>query len=118
LDVIYDDGLQANARVVGAAIINGLIELTHTYEAIGDVRGAGLFLGVELVTDRTTKQPDARLATAVVEHAKARGVLLSIDGPHHNVIKIKPPLVFTLEDADRLVSTIAAALAAGRLPNE
>jgi 4-aminobutyrate aminotransferase-like enzyme len=111
LDVIYDDGLQANASVVGAAIVNGLIELAQRYEAIGDVRGAGLFLGVELVTDRTTIQPDARLATAVVEHAKERGVLLSIDGPHHNVIKIKPPLVFTLEDADRLVSTIAAALA-------
>jgi len=111
LDVIYDDGLQANARDVGTAIITGLIELAHSYESIGDIRGTGLFLGVELVKDRTTKQPDARLATAVIEHAKGQGVLLSIDGPHHNVIKIKPPLVFTLENAERLVSAIDTALA-------
>jgi len=111
LDVIIDDGLQANARVVGAAIIEGLTELAHRYQAIGDVRGAGLFLGVELVMNRTTKQPDARLASAVVERARARGVLLSTDGPHHNVIKIKPPLVFTLESAERLVNTIDTALA-------
>jgi 4-aminobutyrate aminotransferase-like enzyme len=85
---------------------------------VGDVRGRGLFLGVELVADPERREPSPDVAAYVVERMKHHGILLSTDGPDHNVIKIKPPLVFTLEDADRLVSTIAAALAAGRLPNE
>jgi 4-aminobutyrate aminotransferase-like enzyme/Ser/Thr protein kinase RdoA (MazF antagonist) len=112
LDVIHDDDLQANARVVGSAIIDGFARLAHRHEAIGDVRGAGLFIGVELVTDRTTKTPAPDLAAAIVERAKAEGVLLSIDGPHHNVIKIKPPLVFTLANAEQLVSVVDTALSA------
>jgi 4-aminobutyrate aminotransferase-like enzyme len=62
------------------------------------------------VEDRATKAPDATLTAAVVNHVKENGVLLSIDGPHHNVIKIKPPIVFSMEDADRLVAAVDAAL--------
>jgi 4-aminobutyrate aminotransferase-like enzyme len=114
LDVIEGDDLQANASRVGEVLMDGLRALAVEDGAIGDVRGAGLFIGVELVTDRTTQQPDPILATQIVEGAKDAGVLLSIDGPHHNVIKIKPPLVFTEKDARRVVSMVAAALEAPR----
>ncbi len=110
LDVIHDDRLQENARIVGSTLLAGLGGLAARHSAIGDVRGAGLFIGLELVADRHTKQPADELASQVVEHAKSAGVLLSIDGPHHNVIKIKPPLVFTLADSDRVVEVIDEAL--------
>jgi len=112
LDVIEDDGLQTNAAAVGSVLIDGLQDLAGDHEAIGDVRGAGLFIGVELVTDRTTQRPNAKLAGRIVEVAREAGVLLSIDGPHHNVIKIKPPLVFTADHARRLVAVLADQLEA------
>ncbi len=111
LDVIYDDELQERATLVGSALIASLWELAESHASIGDVRGAGLFIGVELVVDRATKTPAPVVASTVVEHAKDHGVLLSIDGPHHNVIKIKPPLVFALENAEQLVSVVDTALA-------
>jgi 4-aminobutyrate aminotransferase-like enzyme len=70
----------------------------------------GLFVGIELVRDRTTREPDAELATELVNRAVELGVLLSTDGPDHDVIKIKPPLVFSAADADRLVETVDAIL--------
>ena len=97
---------------VGQYLLGELGGLMAKYEAIGDVRGAGLFLGIELVADRDAKTPDATLTSFVVNHAKEHGVLLSIDGPHHNVIKIKPPIIFSIEDANRLVVAVDAALAA------
>jgi 4-aminobutyrate aminotransferase-like enzyme len=69
-----------------------------------------LFLGIELVRDRDTLEPAAEAATAVVEQMKQRGILLSTDGPLHNVIKIKPPLVFTAADADFLVAALDQVL--------
>jgi 4-aminobutyrate aminotransferase-like enzyme len=83
---------------------------------IGDVRGQGLYVGVELVTDRAARSPAGRHASWVAERMRDHGVLLSTDGPDHNVLKIKPPLVFTAGDADRLVATLDGILAedAGR----
>ncbi|MGB5567015.1 MAG: aspartate aminotransferase family protein, partial [Acidimicrobiia bacterium] len=75
-------------------------------------RGAGLYLGVELIEDRRSKHPATAPVRAVVEYAKARGVLLSTDGPFANIIKIKPPMVFDSANADQLVSLIDEALAA------
>ena len=112
LDVIEGDGLQAKAAAVGRVLMDGLHDLAVDHEAIGDVRGAGLFVGVELVTDRTTAQPHPELAAQVVERAREAGVLLSTDGPHHNVIKIKPPLVFTPDHALRLVAVLGEELEA------
>ncbi|HEX3427177.1 MAG TPA: aminotransferase class III-fold pyridoxal phosphate-dependent enzyme [Candidatus Limnocylindrales bacterium] len=106
LDVIADEGLQENARVVGERLIAGLRELANRHEAIGDVRGRGLFAGFELVRDRVTLEPDSDLAADIANGAAERGVLLSTDGPFHNVIKIKPPLVFSAADGDRLIQTI------------
>jgi 4-aminobutyrate aminotransferase-like enzyme len=110
LDVIADEGLQDHARVTGQRLLAGLADLAGRHEPIGDVRGVGLFIGVELVTSRETREPDARLAAELVNRAAERGVLLSTDGPDHNVIKIKPPLVFSGADADRLVETIDGVL--------
>ena len=88
----------------------GLRGLAERHEAIGDVRGLGLFVGIELVRDRETREPDAALARELANRAAERGVLLSTDGPDHNVMKIKPPLVFSAADADRLVETVDAVL--------
>ena len=110
LDVIADEGLQEHARVIGKRLLGGLREIATRHEPIGDVRGAGLFIGVEIVRDRSTRAPYADLADDLVNAAVGRGVLLSTDGPDRNVIKIKPPLVFSSADADRLVETIDAIL--------
>jgi 4-aminobutyrate aminotransferase-like enzyme len=117
LDVIADEGLQEHARVVGERLLAGLQELAMRHEAIGHVRGRGLFSGFELVRDRETREPDADLAAEIANRAAERGVLLSTDGPFHNVIKMKPPLVFSAADADRLVETVDAVLTElARLP--
>jgi 4-aminobutyrate aminotransferase-like enzyme len=110
LDVIADEGLQEHARLVGERLLAGLRELAGRHDAIGDVRGAGLFVGFELVRDRATRAPDAELASELVNRAAEAGVLLSTDGPDHDVIKIKPPMVFAAADADRLVETVDAVL--------
>ncbi len=70
---------------------------------IGDVRGAGLFIGIELVSDPATLEPAAKAASQVVQKLKERGILLSIDGPYHNVLKFKPPMVFSMANAERLL---------------
>jgi 4-aminobutyrate aminotransferase-like enzyme len=96
LDVIRDEGLQENARATGDYLLAGLRDLATRSPLIGDVRGCGLFLGVEL-------NATAAEASALVDRMKEGGVLLSTDGPRHNVIKIKPPLVFGRADADVLL---------------
>ena len=101
LDVIRDEGLQENARRVGASLENGLRRLAERHEIVGDVRGRGLFLGIELVLDASGRTPAPLQAAYVVERMKDHGILLSTDGPDHNVIKMKPPLVFSEADADQ-----------------
>jgi 4-aminobutyrate aminotransferase-like enzyme len=110
LDVIRDEGLQENARDTGAYLLERLRELQQRHSLIGDVRGQGLFVGIEFVRDRDTKEPAAREAAEIVEAMKDRGILLSTDGPMHNVIKIKPPMVFSRADADLLVGKLEEAL--------
>ncbi len=106
LDVIHDDGLQEHAAHVGERFLTDLRRLAADHPAIGDVRGRGLFLGVEIVVDPERRTPDARLAADVVEAMRDRGILLSTDGPDANVIKIKPPLPFTAADAERVASAL------------
>jgi 4-aminobutyrate aminotransferase-like enzyme len=77
---------------------------------IGDVRGRGLFLGIELVLDRQARHPAAAQAAYVIERMKDHGILLSTDGPDHNVIKMKPPLCFSEADADRVVEAYDSVL--------
>lgn len=112
LDVIEDEGLQERAKILGKRFKVGLDELSSRHQLIGEIRGRGLFLGVELVRDRETLEPAAPEAKAVIEEMKSRGILLSVDGPLHNVLKIKPPMVLTEQDIDRTLESLDRVLLA------
>ncbi len=109
LDVIQADNLQRHAALVGNQLLAKLQALAADYPRIGDVRGLGLFLGIELVKN-SHREPDPELARYLVERSKSERILLSVDGPDHNVIKIKPPMAFDSGDADRLVQTLERTL--------
>ena len=110
LDVIREEHLQDNARVVGGLLLEGLRELQRRHACIGDVRGCGLFIGAELVSDGAARTPDPARARQVVEAMKARRVLLSTEGPDDNVLKIKPPVVFSRRDAGEFLEKLDAVL--------
>jgi len=110
LDVLRDEGLQEHAREVGERLLSRLQPLTGRFELVGDVRGSGLFLGVELVKDRTTLEPAGQEAAFVANRLRERGILLGTDGPFHNVVKIRPPMPFSLDDADILADELENAL--------
>ena len=110
LDVIEDEGLQAHARQLGAHLLTELRSLAAEHESVGDVRGHGLFLGIELVTDRAAKAPNAVLAEQVANALREQGVLISTDGPDHNVLKIKPPMVLSATDGEEFLAALRLAL--------
>ena len=110
LDVLEEEKLQENALRVGTQLKNELQELQQSYAVIGDVRGSGLFLGVDLVLDRNTREAAPLQASYVVNRLRECGILTGTDGPHHNVIKLRPPLVFTEKDADLFVNTLDTIL--------
>jgi 4-aminobutyrate aminotransferase-like enzyme len=110
LDVLEDEDLQENARRVGASLVESLRRLQERHPLVGDVRGSGLFLGVELVRDRATLEPATEEAAYVVERLREEGILVGADGPHHTVLKLRPPLVFSEENAHLLVSVLDAVL--------
>jgi len=106
LDVIENEGLQENARRSGKRLLDGLKSLQQSHPLIGDVRGMGLYVGVELVTDRDTLAPATAHADYIINRMKDHGILISTDGPLENVLKLKPPIVFTEADAERVVETL------------
>ncbi|MBC7349974.1 MAG: aminotransferase class III-fold pyridoxal phosphate-dependent enzyme [Candidatus Aminicenantes bacterium] len=110
LEAIEEENLQENARRLGDYFLRELKKLKTGHRLVGEVRGLGLFLGVELVRDRKTLEPATREARGIIEKMKNRGILLSTDGPFRNVIKIKPPLVFTRMDVDRVVANLDLVL--------
>lgn len=110
LDVVQDEHLQQNALHVGNHMLEGMRGLMTEHEIIGDVRGLGLFLGAEFVRDRNSLEPASDQATYVANRMKDHGILISTDGPLHNVLKIKPPMVFNEANADRLVATLSKIL--------
>ncbi len=110
LQVTLDEGLQERARTTGEHLLAGLRELMASHPIVGDVRGSGLFLGVELVRDRATLEPADWEAAFVVQRMRHRGVLAGTDGPYHNVIKLRGPMQLTRADADRIVATMARGL--------
>jgi 4-aminobutyrate aminotransferase-like enzyme/Ser/Thr protein kinase RdoA (MazF antagonist) len=110
LDVLEEEKLQENALRVGTHLKSGLQALQQHHALIGDVRGSGLFLGVDLVLDRTTREPAPLQASYVVNRLRECGILTGTDGPHHNVIKLRPPLVFTQSDADLFIKALDAIL--------
>ena len=103
LNVVKEEELQKNANDVGKYLLAKLKHIQKNHGLIGDVRGRGLFIGVELVKDHDTLEPAAKEADKVINLMKEAGILMSTDGPDHNVIKIKPPIIFTRENADELV---------------
>jgi 4-aminobutyrate aminotransferase-like enzyme len=96
---------------VGELTKQGLESLQQKHALIGDVRGMGLFLGAELVRDRNTLEPATEEANSIVEALKHRGILLSTDGPFDNVLKIKPPMCITSDDADFFIGALDKVLA-------
>jgi 4-aminobutyrate aminotransferase-like enzyme/Ser/Thr protein kinase RdoA (MazF antagonist) len=110
LDVMRDEQLQAHARLTGDRLRDRLLALAERHPIVGDVRGSGFFLGVELVRDADTREPAAAEATDVVEQMRERGILLGTDGPLHNVLKIRPPMPFSDEDVDTLVTALDETL--------
>ena len=112
LDVIEEEGLVANAAEVGAYLRQGLLKLAGAHPVIGNVRGIGLLLAAELVTDPATREPATALARRVTDAMRDRGVLLGATGPAGNVLKIRPPLVFQREHADLLLTTLDEVLIA------
>jgi 4-aminobutyrate aminotransferase-like enzyme len=110
LDVIKQEGLQDRALEIGTRMLDGLHALQDRHELIGDVRGLGLFIGVELVRDRETLAPAPREASQIINEMKARGFLLSTDGPFHNVLKIKPPMVLSERDVDDTLENLDEVL--------
>jgi len=108
LDVLEDERMQAHAQQVGAHLLAQLRSLLDRSPLVGDVRGSGLFIGVELVRDRDTLEPATSEASDVVNRLRDEGILIGTDGPHHIVLKIRPPMPFTTEDADVLARTLAS----------
>lgn len=119
LDVIESEDLQAKATSTGDHLLTRFRDMADRHPIIGDVRGAGLFLGVELVKDRATLDPATDEAGRIVNHLRQCGILASTDGPLDNVLKFKPPMVFGMAEADRLLTETEKALtflAQGKLP--
>lgn len=110
LRVIREDGLQEHALKTGDYFLRGLRSLMDRFPLIGDVRGLGLFLGAELVKSRETLEPAHEAAALIVERMKEEGVLASVDGPLHNVLKIKPPMPFTMRNADQYLHVLEKIL--------
>jgi 4-aminobutyrate aminotransferase-like enzyme len=111
LDVIEREGLMANAQRTGSYLRAQIARLAERHALIGDIRGAGLFVGVELVTDRRARTPATAETARIVNGLRERQVLLSATGEHANTLKIRPPLVFTEANADLLVETLDQVLA-------
>ena len=112
LEAIEEENLQENARLVGDYFLKSLKELQSTHELIGDVRGLGLFLGVELVKDRKTTRPASREAELIAEKMKKHNILVTTEGPYHQVLKIKPAIIFNKDNVDLFVETLDKILKA------
>lgn len=115
LSVLREEGLLENANKVGRILVDGIKRLAANHASIGDVRGVGLFIGVEMVRDPRTQAPDAAAASAIVNGLRDRRVLISTTGRHSNILKIRPPLVFSAAHADRLLTELESTLKAERL---
>ncbi|HEX5103797.1 MAG TPA: aminotransferase class III-fold pyridoxal phosphate-dependent enzyme, partial [Pirellulaceae bacterium] len=110
LEIIDREQIQANAREVGSYLKQRLLEVQDRQPLIGEVRGMGLMLGVELVRDRQTKEPADREAAEVLELCKDRGLLIGKGGLYGNTLRIKPPMCITKDDADFLADCLDEAL--------
>jgi len=106
LRIVDEEGLQENAHTTGNYLLDGLRKLQPRHAVVGDVRGAGLFVGVDLVNDRTTREPATRVATYVKNRMREERILIGTEGPADNVLKIRPPLTIARDDIDQLLHTL------------
>ena len=111
LDIVDEELLQDNARKMGLMLLRGLRDLQSRFEIIGDIRGFGLFSGVELSVDRSTREPATEIAEFVVNRMRERKVLIGLEGSDENVLKIRPPLTIGAADIDRLLTYLGKSLA-------
>jgi len=111
LDIVEGDHLQARALRVGNHLKKNLLALQQQFLLIGDVRGSGLFLGIDLVLDQSSRAPATAQAAYLVNRLRECGILTGTDGPYHNVIKLRPPLIITEQDADIFVAAVHNVLA-------
>jgi 4-aminobutyrate aminotransferase-like enzyme len=110
LNVLEQENLMANTKAMSSLLLKGLNELQSRHSLIGDIRGLGLYIGVELVTDRLERTPATSAAKRIVELMKIKGVLVNTNGYDSNVIKIKPPMIIDAADIDQLLSAFESAL--------
>jgi 4-aminobutyrate aminotransferase-like enzyme len=110
LDVLEEEGLQSHAASIGNILLAGLKSFVGKYQMVADARGAGLFLGVELVRDPGTLEPAAEEAAFIANRMREHGILLGTDGPYHNVVKIRPPMPFNRSDTDFLLTSFEKIL--------
>ncbi len=114
LDVVEEEGLQQNALIVGGHLREAIAALAADYPIIGDVRGHGLFLGLDLVDDPESKRPATQQAKRIVNRLRTLGVLTNTIGPAANVLKLRPPLCFSTADAEYFLQRLNTALSAER----
>jgi hypothetical protein len=110
LKVVQQEQLMKNANDCGHYFIKKLKALQQEFELIGDVRGLGLFIGVEFVEDRQSKQPATEKTARLIEYFKSHDILMTSEGPFYNILKIKPPIVFSVQDADKFVDVLRNGL--------
>ena len=110
MKVIKEEKLQENALNIGNYLKAGLNNIAKEHPIIGDVRGHGLFLGIELIKDKTTLEPAASETSYLANRMKDQGILMSTDGLYHNVLKIKPPIIFNQKNADFLIDKLNKVL--------
>jgi 4-aminobutyrate aminotransferase-like enzyme/Ser/Thr protein kinase RdoA (MazF antagonist) len=111
LDILRDERLMPRARTIGAYLKDGLARLAGRHALIGDIRGLGLCIGVELVRDRETLQPATAATQAIVAALQEAGILVGIEGPHRNVLSLTPPLAISAADCDFFLETLDAVMA-------
>jgi alanine-glyoxylate transaminase / (R)-3-amino-2-methylpropionate-pyruvate transaminase len=117
LKVIREEGLQKNARVVGAALKQRLEAIKERFPLIGDIRGRGLMLAIELVKDRDSREPAPEAALAVFEAARRHGLIASRSGPYRNVIRMCPPLCLSMDDVDTVMEAFVASFEEAAVPD-
>jgi len=110
LDVIENEKLMEHATKIGSLLLEGAKKLGEKYDIVGDVRGRGMFVGVDLVKDRKTREPHTAAAAHVLSRFREEKILLQSDGPHNNVLKFKSPLVFSEANADTFLATLDKVL--------
>ena len=110
LDIVDEEDLQGNAARTGARLLSGLRALLNRHEAIGEVRGMGLFTGVDLVEDRETRAPATRIADHAINRLREMRILIGREGPADNVLKIRPPLTIDAEGVDLICAALETAL--------